>query len=205
MTFRLSALLPLFLVAAGCVSVSRPSYLRPAAERSWPGTLAEANREAAIGNPQRADSLLARHAAAHPGTPQAHEALYWRAVFRLDPASGVWGARDALPLLEQYLANPEAPRRAEAGALRRVADQIVSLNRLASAAAQRIQQPAATPGDANAATRAAEARGENRAAADIQELEAEVQRLRAELAKANVELERIRKRLAEPPKKPPVG
>jgi hypothetical protein len=184
-------------VSTACVTVKPPVFLRNAAERSWPATLATAQQLAAEGDPASADTLLTRFAAAHPGSIPATETLYWRAIYRLDGPFGTGGARDAVNFLSQYLSfSGKAIHRDDAYALRTVADQIVRLNTLVDLATGR--STAANTNAADLAGRAAEARGDLRSAlAEIQTQDTDIKRLKDDLAKANAELDRIKKRLAQ--------
>jgi hypothetical protein len=196
-----SAVLGAALLLVGCIAVRPPSFLQSRADRQWPSTLTEAHRLAVTQSPIAADSFLARFSADYPGTDEAIQASYWRAVFRLDPAYGPNGARDALPLLDLFLStNPPRERRTEAELLKRLAESVDALNQLVASASTKAMTSTAVAADANA--RAADARNDVRTVvADVQTLEAENKRLKTELAKANEELDRIRKRLAEIQKK----
>lgn len=145
----------------------------PTAASEWPAAYAQASLEARQNRLGLADRALSEFATRFPGSPEAAEVPYWRAVYKLDPASGA-PMSDALALLDHYLTNaPSGLHRVEAATLRR----------LATAADTRV--PAAQPA-------ATVPKPEDRA------LEEEVQRLRDELARANAELTRIRRRLARP-------
>ena len=117
-----------------------------------------------------ADKTLAEFASAHPDTPQAIESGYWRAVYKLDPANKDANTREAITALDHYLAAPNGTHRGEASTLRRLAGQLLSLDRALS------QKP-----DEQPATR-----------------EEEVKKLRDELQATKDELERIKRRLAAP-------
>ena len=188
----------LLSTATACVTVTPPSFLRSDANRAWPATLSAAQALAAQGDPMAADTALIRFATNHPGSALATETLYWRAVYRLDARFGANGARDAVALLDQYLSSGGHRRahRDDALALRPVAEQVVRLNTLVDLATGRAT--GAAPSAAEIAVRAADARGDLRAAiAEIQLQDADVRRLKDELAKANAELDRIKKRLAQ--------
>jgi hypothetical protein len=171
---RIARCLTLFAFAAlslgvgGCVH--RPPFLRPAAERQWPAAYLAAQLAADRGAYADADKTLGDFAAAHPNTPQALESGYWRAVYKLDPANKEGNTRDAIAGLDKYLAAPNGTHRGEATTLRRVAGQLVALDR---ALAQK-------PDEASVAR------------------EEELKKLRDELQQTKDELDRIKRRLAAP-------
>ena len=169
-----TAILALSLASAGCLS--RPRFLQPEAQRSWPATYLSAQGAADRGAYDDADKVLADFAKSHPNTAQAAEAGYWRAVYKLDPANKGASTRDAISALDAYLASPSIDHRGEATTLRRIAAQLLSLDR---ALAQK-------PDESSAAAATAKSRDE------------EVQKLRDELQATKDELDRIKRRLAAP-------
>jgi hypothetical protein len=193
-TIRLGLAIALLTVSSGCVTVRPPTFLRALPEREWPSTLAAAEARVTEGRYAVADSVLAQFAARYPDSPEAFESEYWRALFSMDPKNPHGSVPGAVSLLDAYLAGlyPRQHRR-EAFALRAIAGQIAD-NRNALAAAQTREMPAPQPGPVRI---------------DVQKptadpaADAEIKRLKDELAKANAELERIRKRLAQPPRTKP--
>lgn len=185
---------------AGCVTVSRPAFMKPASAREWPATLLQAQQFTASGRPNAADSVLVVFAARHAGSAEAAETAYWRAVFALDPANRTTAPTtaltDAIASLDRYLASP-SPRAhtLEAAALRRVAAQMDAVSRVAMTT---VPTP---PKEVTPASRPPESKPEPKAAAEQAAADAEIKRLKDELAKANAELERIRRRLANPPRR----
>ena len=175
----------------------------PPADRAWPPTLALAQAYAARGEFSTADSALSAFARRYPGTGEALESAYWRAVYKLDPSNRDLSIESAIASLDGYLADTRPHQHtAEARTLRRVAGELDRLNRLAgNALAQQIK-------DANAAPTTSVSANEPRSEASKPAADAaaqdEIKRLKDELAKANAELERIRRRLAQPPGKPPI-
>lgn len=168
---RLTVLLvaaALSIGASGCIH--RPAFLRPAAERDWPAAYLAAQTAADHGAYGDADKTLADFAASHPGSPEALESGYWRAVYKLDPANKDASTRDAIAGLDKYLATPDGTHRGEATTLRHIATQLLSLDRALT------QKPDET----------ATARDE------------EVKKLKDELQATKDELERIKRRLAAP-------
>lgn len=167
-----AALLLVAVAGSGCVH--KPRFMQPAAERTWPATYLAAEGAAERGAWDDADRLLAEFARAHLNTPQAAEAGYWRAVYKLDPANRGASTRDAIAGLDAYLNAPRVDHRGEAATLRRLAAQLLSLDR---ALAQKPEEPSPA---------AAKSRDE------------EVQKLRDELQATKDELDRIKRRLAAP-------
>ena len=189
------------LNSAACISVTTPRFMMSAPQREWKPTLEKAQTLAAAGEAFAADSILAAYAAAYPRTAGAREALYWRSLIQLQ--SGLVSENGPAMLLSQYVSAPDVEHRIEASTLRRVATRVDSLSRAASALTNKVQLSNGEVASAN--TRAADAKADAKAAtADVKDQDAELRRLRGELAAAKEELERIKKRLAEPPKKPPV-
>jgi len=176
-----------------CISVRSPSFLEPAPQREWPGTLLTAREWVSEGHFESADSLLAQFASRYPNSREAVETAYWRAVIGMDPSNSRSSLPAATAFLDAYLAGPR-PREhlREATALRRLAGQVDELSKTAVLAQARdapLLRPA--PGDVRVEV--------TKPAMDPANAEAEIKRLRDELAKATAELERIRKRLAQPP------
>jgi hypothetical protein len=187
----------------GCVSVHRPGFAEPAPRREWTSTLALARNMALVGRFGTADTTLADFALQYPGSPEALETAYWRAVFDLDPTNPHASVPAALASLDAYLSDIR-PREhvAEATTIRRVAGQLDGLNKLAANAMAQANAASATAASAKAQVSDANARAEAAKSDVATSADAEIKRLRDELAKANAELERIKKRLSQPPPKP---
>jgi hypothetical protein len=167
---RLLATMLLVLVAQGCMQ--RPRFLQPAPKRHWPAAFLSAQSAAAGGRYADADRMLADFARAYPDTPEADESLYWRAVFKLDPANEEANTRDAIAGLDAYLDSQRGSvHRGEALTMRRLAQQMLALDRALNV----------KPGAPTDRTR-----------------DEEVQKLRDELQATKDELERIKRRLAAP-------
>jgi hypothetical protein len=144
----------------------------------WATVMEQADREALAARFGVADRILADFAERHPNTSDAYEALFWRALYKLDPNNATATPREAGTMLDADLASsPPVPHRGAAAALRRVAS---ALERPAPAAVASTSTPPAPTASAD------KSRDE------------EVARLKDELAKANAELERIKKRLSQP-------
>ena len=175
---RCCAAMGILALAAACASgVPLPTLGRgdsPAEPvgTAWPNTLMAAHRAIGEGRYDRADRALVDFVTAYPGTAEAVEAEYWRAVVALDPANSAGSARDATTLLSRYLdSRLPLTHRAEATVLHRLAASLAETQRSGSAARTGVQSDAS---------------------------DAEVQRLKRELEETKAELERIRKRLAPP-------
>ena len=180
---------------AGCISIHAPPFMAPAPERQWPATRSLAQQRARERQYDAADSLLAAFATRFPGTPQAFESSYWRALYKMDPVNPHASLSTAIAALDAYIGGAQSQEYApEAETLRRIAAELQNLNKLAANAMASTKEPVIQPSDTgkSAADQATAA-----AAAD------EIKRLRDELAKSNAELDRIKRRLAQPPGKPP--
>jgi hypothetical protein len=166
---------------------------------SWSGVLTAARSRAFAGQFDAADSILARFANRNPGTHEALETTYWRALFRSDPTNPRVSLTGAMAGLDGYLADPRPRDHAvEAASMRRVIGQLDGLNKMAAMAMAQAKDATLTAKDAKA--QAADARAEAAKAGEVPlSADAEIRKLKDELAKANAELERIRKRLGQPP------
>lgn len=177
-------------LAQGCAQLRAASAAPAPMEGQLAGTLQEAEREALASRFGVADRLLVDFAEQHPDAPESVEVGFWRAVIKLDPANQTVGARDAIVLLDAYLASSRViAHRGTATSLRRVA---VAAER-PPAVVMATPAPAPAPSGGSAGGRVeTRADREDRASAE------EVARLKEELAKAHAELERIKRRLAQP-------
>lgn len=177
---RRIALVSLFCLGGSACRTSSP-YLAAASPSAIGAdlsrALAQAGQEATAGRYVAADQVLADFATRYPASAEAVESIYWRAMYKLDPANSAAAAREAGVLLDSYLAAPGTARRSEAATLRR----------LATAMETRAAPPTAdSTAKINAARSAEKSRDE------------ELARLKDELTRANAELERIKRRLANP-------
>lgn len=190
-------------LAAGCASIYRPGFAQSAPRRRWPSTLDSAQSQALSGKFGAADTTLATFALRFPGTPEALETAYWRALFNLDPTNAHSSIPDALASLDAYLGD-KRPREhiAEATTLRRIAAEIDALSRQVASAVSQAKDATVVAANARAQVSDANARAEAAKTENANSTDAEVKRLRDSLAKVNAELERIKKRLAQPPPKP---
>lgn len=192
MNARLIATALLAIVAStGCARTSR--LLQPAPEREWKATLAAARAAADSGKWAAADERLSQYVLRYPDRGEAHEAVYWRGLFRLAPANDSVAHRLAIPTLEQYLARPGGAHRTEAQLILGVAKERQELRQLAEAREKELADVQAALGRARERAAAPGAAPEQPADRGLAQ---EVERLKGELARANEELRRIRRRLA---------
>ena len=169
-TRRAIACVLLAVVAQGCIQ--RPRFLQPAPRRHWPAAFLSAQSAAAGGRYADADRMLADFARQYPDTPESDESLYWRAVYKLDPANEAANTREAIAGLDGYLnSSRSSVHRGEAITMRRLAQQMLALDRALNV---KPGAPSDRPRDE------------------------EVQKLREELQATRDELERIKRRLAAP-------
>ena len=168
-------------VVAACIAMAacqsgqpRLSEPVPATNRDWSASLLQADREASAGRYAAADRVLADFTTRYPASGAGAESMYWRAIYKLDPANQSASPREATVLLEGYLASTETAHRTEALTLRRLATALESRAGTAQVAATIPPRP------------------------EDKVKDEELQRLKDELAKANAELDRIRKRVASP-------
>jgi hypothetical protein len=168
----------LLVGGSACIPSSQPAPEPtpvPTAASEWPRTYSQATTNAREGRLPAADRALTDFAARFPGSPEAVEVPYWRAVLKLDPGNPT-ASHEALQLLDAYLADTSfRAHRTEATTFRRL--QAALEQRTAALAAQ----VAAPPPHADDKAR-----------------DEENQRLRDDLAKANAELTRIKRRLTRP-------
>jgi hypothetical protein len=172
-----SLALVVLLAGSGCLPTrqSAPPAATPTAESEWPVVHTKAMTDASESRIGAADKALAEFAQRYPGSPEAVEVPYWRAVIKLDPNNAT-SLRESISTFESYLASASAgTHRTEAATFRR----------LGVALEQRNATIAAMPS-------VAVVRPEDKAR------EEELQRLRDELSQANAELARIKRRLTRP-------
>ena len=161
--------------SSGCLPVRQMPAATPTAASEWAMVYTRATAEARESRITAAEKALADFAQQYPGSPEAAEVPYWRAVLKLDPANPA-GIRESIALLETYLSTvPTGVHRVEAETLRRLGLALEQRN-----AALAAIPPAVVPRP------------------DDKAREEELQRLRDELAAANAELDRIRRRVSRP-------
>ncbi|MBA3657772.1 MAG: hypothetical protein H0W69_10525, partial [Gemmatimonadaceae bacterium] len=174
-------LVPIILFVAACAPVNR--LRTPAHETQWPIAVSRATLAADSGSYGNAERILATFAAENPGTREAREIVFWRAMFKLDPGNTTSGSLgEGLNLLNIYLADPSTVAyRAEAKVVRRLAitTQILQAKAMTLPARDTTIQKVSNE-------------------AEVAALRAELARTSAELARTSAELDRIKKRLANP-------
>lgn len=171
------------LLLAGCALPRASTAPSPEEiEREWSTVLAGAGAEVAANRYPGAERLLVEFQQRYPAAAPAQTASFYRALFRLDPANPAASNREAIVLLDTYLASPaDSSRRADALVLRRLASTLDARPAVVTVTAPpgKEKDTAAAKGDAGAK-------------------DDEIARLRDELSKANAELDRIRRRLSAP-------
>ena len=156
--------------AAPVVQVPAPSL---PVEPPWVATLAAVQTAVDSGQFTVADSILTAFELSEPGTRDASESAFWRAMLRADPRNPAFTPATARAALEAYIGTSPAQRRTDAEVMLRLLTLSDSLR-----AAQTAQRTAA------------EQRDRTR--------EDELQKLRDELQRTQAELDRIKRRLGPP-------
>ena len=161
------------LLVGGCAKPPASPPTSPAME--FANAIEAARQRVDSGDYPAADRILAEYALRHPGTPEAREIPFWRAMYIVDPQNRTASIAQGIRALDLYLASDGAIwYRPQAEVLRRTALVIQSIRQ------------AQTPRQVNGRDTVFVTREE------------EIAALRDQLAKANAELERIKKRLANP-------
>ena len=183
------------LTIGGCASGREPAITQPLPQEPtvasrWTTSLGQAVSYVEAGRYAAADSALSDFAARWAGTAESADALYWRALLRLDPANPGATARDALVAIDAYLAGgADQPRYDELLVLRRLAGNLERVRLLAAEAERaRVEPPPVVDTLTAVVTRQAE----------------EILRLQAELQRTQAELERLRRRIRPDPPAPGV-
>jgi hypothetical protein len=168
----------LFLFATGCVARhQRPP--EPSAAEQLVDAVTRARYAAAHGQHDEADVILAQFIDAHPSTPEAREAAYWRATLLLDANASPADRESARRYLDAYLADTAAAaHQLEARLLRQLLVRLDSASQARDSVSSAVRQ-------------AATAREE--------ELKKELQALKEQYDKTNEELNRIKRRLEARP------
>ena len=170
---RKGALIGIALLIGGCARPPASPPVSPGME--FANAIEAARQRVDSGDYPAADRILAEYALKHPGTAEAREMPFWRAMYIVDPQNRTASIAQGIRALDLYLASDGAIwYRPQAEVLRRTALVIQSI--------RQAQAPRQVNGrDTVFITR-----------------EEEIAALRDQLAKANAELERIKKRLANP-------
>jgi hypothetical protein len=150
-----------------------PAPPLPPVEAPWVATLAAVQTAVDSGRFTLADSILTAFEQSEPGTRDANESAFWRAMLHADARNPAFTPATARAALEAYLGTSPAQRRTEAEVMLRLLTLSDSLR--GAQAAQRT---------------AAEQRDRAR--------EEELQKLRDELQRTQAELDRIKRRLGPP-------
>lgn len=166
-----------------------PAPVDPVAA-AWGVTLDSARVAITRGRPAHADSVLSAFRDRYTGMPQSAEALYWRALARLDLPAMTAGVKAAIADLDAYRATAAPAHLAEATVLRRALTQLDSA-RVATAAVPTSAERPQPNGRITLLLRDT-----------LRVRDEELQRARADAAAAQAELDRVRRRLAAPGRRP---
>ncbi|MBA2685351.1 MAG: hypothetical protein H0U66_12765 [Gemmatimonadaceae bacterium] len=172
------------LASAVMFGCAHPRAVEPVpADVAWLHTLDSAQRLAAKTQYASADSMLAMFARNEPGSLGAHEAIFWRGVFLLDPANKGGSRHEAFSAFEGYLSSTDPlPHRTEATVLRHLSRVLDSLSQSRSM-------------DSVPAMHLVVSDDSLKSNARDQEVSGMLKTLQDSLNKTTAELERIKKRL----------
>jgi len=164
--------------------------VNPPAQSDFGRTLYHARQYVDAGNYRAADRLFDEFVRTHPGTREAKEIAFWKAVYMVDPANDRGSLAGGIAALDGYLAADTTGRyRHEATVLRRTAAVAQGVSRSTTAMAA----PQSTTGTTDTVVAVTRTRDE-----EIVALRDQLAKTRDELAKVSAELDRIKKRLANP-------
>jgi len=179
-----AAIVGALLISAACAHFQHPA--QKTVRDEWDATLSVARQDADSGKYDAADGVLADFIALHNGSHEATEAIFWRGLFKVDPANRNGSLSAGISSFDAYLASDSASwHKSVATVLRRTAILAQSLKLAATTATT-------TPATANVITPPVVDKDA------MKSRDEEIASLRDQLAKANAELERIKKRLANP-------
>lgn len=163
-------------MAIAACSGGAPAGRPPTPAKAYAEVLSAAEVRVKEGDHAGADRILADFALRSPGTDEATEISFWRALYMVDPANKRTSIPEGIRALDIYLSTPGTRwYRTQAEVLRRTAQSVQALRSASQA------QPRIVGRDTVFVSR-----------------EEEIASLRDQLARANAELDRIRKRLANP-------
>ncbi len=172
--YRSMGLLMLATLALACSPKRVPQA--PAPAQAYADVLSNADERVREGDYAGADRILSDFQLKAPGTEEATEITFWRALYMVDPANRRTSIPEGIRALDIYLATPGTRwYRGQAEVVRRTAQSVLALRNATQA------QPRVIGRDTVFVTR-----------------EEELAVLRDQLARANAELDRIKKRLANP-------
>ena len=170
---RRTVLTAIAFVFAACAK--QPATTVPTPAAGFANAIEAARQKVDAGDYVGADRILSEYALRVPGTAEAREVSFWRAMYIVDPANRTASIAQGIRALDIYLASEGSLwYRPQAEVLRRAALVI-----------QAVRQ-AQVPKQVNGRDTVFISREE------------EVAALRDQLAKATAELDRIKKRLANP-------
>jgi hypothetical protein len=176
-----AALLFALVVSAACSTLHHSGQVSVRDE--WNATLAEARQDADSGKYDAADKALADFISLHNGSHEATEAIFWRGLFKVDPANRNGSLSAGISSFDAYIASDSASwHKSVAVVLRRTAALAQSLKLATTTSAQTTTVTPVPVVDKDA----------------MKSRDEEIASLRDQLARANAELERIKKRLANP-------
>lgn len=178
------------LVLAGCASLQLDQ--QPSRQSDWDRTLGYAVQNANSGKYFAAERVLDEFVRTHPGTREAREIGFWKAVYLIDPANDSGSLAGGIAALDGYLADSSGMYRTEALVLRRTA---VAAQGVAALAARADTVVKSTPATKDTVVVVSKSRDE-----EIASLRDQLAKSKDELAKVSAELDRIKKRLANPTK-----
>jgi hypothetical protein len=160
----------------------------------WERTLYYARRDADAGNYFAADRVLDEYARVHPGTREASDIAFWKAVYMIDPANGQGSLAGGIAALDSYLAQTDSSGRYR--------DEAVVLRRTAAAAETASAKPPVIvqTDPTGAQTKDTVVVVNKSREEEIASLRDQLAKSKDELARVTAELDRIKKRLANPDK-----
>jgi hypothetical protein len=167
----------------------------PNVQSDWDRTLYYARKNADAGNYYAADRLIDEYVRVHPGSREAKEITFWKAVYVLDPANERGSLSGGIAALDQYVASTDSTGlyRNEAVVLRRTAAAAQAVQGSAASSGTVAPIGAAPAGAIDTVVVVSKTREE-----EIASLKDQLAKTRDELAKVSAELDRIKKRLANP-------
>jgi hypothetical protein len=183
----------LVLSALAVTACAHVPIAAPASESDWEHTLENARRNVAARHYFAADKLLDEFVRVHPGTREAKEAAFWKAVYLVDPANPGGSLTTGISGLDSYLASTDSTGwyYDQALVLRRTAVAAEGVSAMASTTSARGSTPPEVVKDTVLVV--SKSRDE-----EIAALKDQLAKSKDDLAKANAELDRIKKRLANP-------